>query len=312
MIERLPWFRCFPSRLLGALAGMQPDEGYTYAVVLLRIYETGGPVADTSRTLSRRTGLPERRVTTAVEALIASGKIQRLADGRLDSNTTHEEIAWQSDRRGDLSRAGKASALKRAKSTGTGSELDRGEKTQQKQRDGPTAVEHQLNDKEKEGERESSPIGLEEETSSLRSEVCPKRTRIRTQGGALFDEFWAAYPTDALMSKKAAADAFNRLSDQDKQKATDSLPAFKVYCSSHPDYRPVHACKYLTQRRFDGFEKLQRKVNGRVFVREGTLAFEAWQKRKKTPVTESKEHGGARGWYFPSEWPPALRAAHGG
>ncbi len=46
--ERLPWFRCMPGRLLGALAGLQPDEGLIYVAVLLRIYETGGPIADSA------------------------------------------------------------------------------------------------------------------------------------------------------------------------------------------------------------------------------------------------------------------------
>jgi hypothetical protein len=28
MTNRLPWFRCFPAPLLGALAGMETNEGY--------------------------------------------------------------------------------------------------------------------------------------------------------------------------------------------------------------------------------------------------------------------------------------------
>ncbi len=52
MSDRLPWFRCFPSALLGALAGLTADEGFVYVTVLLRIYETGGPVSETGRTLA--------------------------------------------------------------------------------------------------------------------------------------------------------------------------------------------------------------------------------------------------------------------
>jgi hypothetical protein len=84
MSERLPWFRCFPSALLGAIAGMQADEGFTYITVLLRIYETGGPVAETTRTLSRRTGLIERKVAASLDSLIAAGKLSKTQDGRLD------------------------------------------------------------------------------------------------------------------------------------------------------------------------------------------------------------------------------------
>ena len=115
MSDRLPWFRCFPSALLGALAGLDPDESLTYVTTLLRIYETGGPVAETSKTLARRTGLAERRVIAAMERLTEAGKLTRSADGRLDSASTHDEIQWQTERRGDQSSAGKASAAKRQK-----------------------------------------------------------------------------------------------------------------------------------------------------------------------------------------------------
>jgi hypothetical protein len=90
MSGRLPWFRCFPAPLLGEIAGMEPDEGYVYIVLMLRIYETGGPVPETSRTLARRTGLREQRVVAAFEVLIAANKLERLFDGRLNSIFTHE------------------------------------------------------------------------------------------------------------------------------------------------------------------------------------------------------------------------------
>lgn len=304
MSDRLPWFRCFPSRLLGALAGMEPDEGYIYVALLLRIYETGGPVAETSRTLSRRTGLSERRATSALEAVIASGKIQRTADGRLDSETTHEEIAWQADRRGDQSKAGKASAERRSKKHGPGSELDGGQKRQQNQTNGATPVERTSNQEEREIDPHPNGFGIGSETSS---EPCPKRKRVRTQAEPLFNQFWQQFPTDSLMSKKAAAEAFRRLSDADKRLAIDSLPAFRTYCSAHPDYRTVHACRYLSQRRFEGFLAAAKRASQQVFVPETSPAFAAWQQRRRTPVTDSREHGG-RGWYFPSEWPPQLVA----
>ncbi|WP_134496163.1 hypothetical protein [Microvirga pakistanensis] len=83
MSGRLPWFRCRPTPLLAEIAGMQADEGYVFIVLFLRILETGGPVLETSRTLARRTGLREQRIVAALEALLATGKIQRLSDGQL-------------------------------------------------------------------------------------------------------------------------------------------------------------------------------------------------------------------------------------
>jgi len=91
--ERPPWFRCEPSRLLGALSGMEPDCGYLYTILLMRIYEVGGPIDDDENVLARRTGFSSRRVAAALSWLIERDKIQRLENGLLDSRTTHEELA---------------------------------------------------------------------------------------------------------------------------------------------------------------------------------------------------------------------------
>lgn len=79
--ERLPWFPCYPSKLLGALAGMKPSEGYVYWVVCLRIYEVGGPCRDTIDVLARRTGLSRRHVSDAIDLCFQAGRLIRQDDG---------------------------------------------------------------------------------------------------------------------------------------------------------------------------------------------------------------------------------------
>lgn len=98
MTERMAWFRCRPSALLGALAGMSPECGYVYTVLLMRIYEHGGPVLETEDTLSRRTGMTRRKVRDALAWLIGCGKIALAENGRIDSDTTHDELAYQQKR----------------------------------------------------------------------------------------------------------------------------------------------------------------------------------------------------------------------
>lgn len=75
MDERLDWFPCFPSKLLNALAGMKPDEGYVYWIVCLRIYETGKPCRDSADVLSRRSGIPRRRVEVALALSFRAGRL---------------------------------------------------------------------------------------------------------------------------------------------------------------------------------------------------------------------------------------------
>jgi len=68
-----------------------------------------------------------------------------------------------------------------------------------------------------------------------------------------FEEFWKAYPTDPLMSKKKAHDIWKRMCARDRSAAVNSLPAFCAFARRQEKYRAVHAWKYLTERRYDGF-----------------------------------------------------------
>lgn len=113
--DRLPWFKCVPTKLLGALNAMEPHEGYTYVVVLLRIYEIGGPCADTEDALIRRTGLTKAKVRDALSRLVANGKlvptdegfINPFADAILDARENYIERAKKSGKAGAEKRHGK-------------------------------------------------------------------------------------------------------------------------------------------------------------------------------------------------------------
>jgi hypothetical protein len=68
-----------------------------------------------------------------------------------------------------------------------------------------------------------------------------------------FEEFWKGYPTDQLMSKKKTHDVWRRMAPAERAKAVASLPNFRAYVSRNDTYRAVHAWKYLTERRYEGF-----------------------------------------------------------
>lgn len=113
--DNLPWFPCYPSKLLGALAGMKPDEGYVYWVVCLRIYETGGPCRDTVDALARRTGLTRARVSASLDLSFAAGRLVRkeagienpFAAGVLAEMSVFREGRKQAGKNGALARWGK-------------------------------------------------------------------------------------------------------------------------------------------------------------------------------------------------------------
>jgi uncharacterized protein YdaU (DUF1376 family) len=143
-------------------------------------------------------------------------------------------------------------------------------------------------------------------------DLCPKPAspvRTRNQYPDDFLKFWGDYPTDANMSKAEAAKAWARLPDDDRQLATKSVGAFRAYCASHPDYRPVHANRYLTQRRFEGHGQIaERSATVSVVVKQGTAQGAAWERH--TRQTKSKGVPWTNGvWRFPSEWPPESQTA---
>ncbi|WP_370675529.1 helix-turn-helix domain-containing protein [Pleomorphomonas sp. PLEO] len=111
------------------------------------------------------------------------------------------------------------------------------------------------------------PVNPEPIASSLRSEVVgsaePTQAATSTSGLTSkrskndyptdFLEFWAGYPTDPNMSKRETFKAWKRITTDERSQALAALPAFRAHCLGDPTYRPVHACRFLSQRRAEGF-----------------------------------------------------------
>jgi hypothetical protein len=94
----------------------------------------------------------------------------------------------------------------------------------------------------------------------------PEREEFRAVAGATrtdrarkeYDEdfadgFWQPYPRTPVMSKAEAWKAWNRLSDDDRSAVVAAVPRYVAWLKSKPDHPAVHACRFITQRRFDGF-----------------------------------------------------------
>src|SRR5690606_9202757 len=111
-----------------------------------------------------------------------------------------------------------------------------------------------------------------EESIAIARPKTPKRRHSYTDK---FEAFWSAYPVDSLMSKLDASKAYEKLSPEEQDQVNASVPAFRAYCSAHVDYRPVHANRYITQRRFEGFLKTQAATDNRQFVALGSDAWNA-------------------------------------
>ena len=136
----------------------------------------------------------------------------------------------------------------------------------------------------------------------------PKRRRGRPKKGESvypedFETFWKAYPTDPIMSKRETALAWQRMPEADRAAATAALPAFRAFCAKNVTYRPVHAVRFLTQRRFEGLAPVAAVASfSQVFVPIGTEGWRAWSATRAKPWPTTA-HEGRQGWWFPSAMP---------
>lgn len=184
--DRLPWFQCYPSKLLGALAGMSADEKLVYVIVLLRIYDVRGPCPDTIAAIARRCDLSKRRAAEALDALFNTGKLESV-DGKIMNEFAARILADEEAFREDRARAGAAGGKKSA------------EKRKQKQGNDPSnaqAKSTHLDSEEEKKEESKTPApaeaGLFAVDASSQSDW-PKDYQ---------DQFWKSYPRRT--EKKAA------------------------------------------------------------------------------------------------------------
>ena len=136
-------------------------------------------------------------------------------------------------------------------------------------------------------------------------EARPNRKRSRTipkpSYSTDFQAFWKGYPADKNMSKSEAWEVWQRLDDDDRRRALAALPAFSAYCRDNPDYRPVHAVRFLNKRRFDGYVSEAATAQGETPVPDDSPIFRPMLARYRRehgadpPVTDA-------GWMFPTAW----------
>jgi len=106
---------------------------------------------------------------------------------------------------------------------------------------------------------ESNNRGLSEASSDEKAKK-PKRKRRETPYSEAFEVFWAGYPDITNNSKPRAFEQWERLGEPDQNAAVTSLPAFNAYCRKNPDYRCVHAERYLRDRRWESHLQSQSSV----------------------------------------------------
>lgn len=268
-----------PDEYISGVGGvLRADEQGVYWMLCSLMMSEGGAIARNDRRVSSLCLIRPADAARITDKLVSMGKI-KLSDGKLYQNRALSEVERSANR------------IQTAAENGAkGGRPAKKDETIQPQPEaaGSEAAKLSLTINEQHVE-----VASDEAT-----DIRPKRQRRKVAYSPKFEDFWKAYPTDSLMSKKDASAAFERLDPEEQDDVIASIPAFRAHCSSHVDYRPVHAVRYITQGRFEGFIATARKVNSKVFVAVGSPAWNAMLRLRGVPSLAHSEHNGRRGWWF--------------
>ena len=148
----------------------------------------------------------------------------------------------------------------------------------------------------------------EEETEK---KECPASGR--TVYSPEFEGFWKAYPKTPNMSKSESWKAWQRLPSDDQNAAASAVSKYTAWLKAKPDHPVVHACRFLSQRRFDGFNEPESNVvpiNPNAFYApDESPELAAWDAycRKTKGSNQMRDRRG--GWLCDSRWPPGHEPA---
>ena len=211
------------------------DDGpyRAYHVICQLIYLNEGPIALNEHGIAGRCKQSIRSFRKNLEILIDGGKLV-LADGRLANLRAAKELEKVGENRIN------------AREGGIKSGEARNADTKPLENNGPSEASLQLD--------RSLKTRLEETREE--KELCPdaKASRTKLEYSAEFEaEFWAPYPRSANMSKKEAWREWMKLDPSSREAACKAIEPYRKFLRSKPSLETVHACRFLSQRRFEGF-----------------------------------------------------------
>lgn len=249
--ERLPWFPCFPSKLLGAFAGMHPDEGYIYWIVCLRIYEVGGPCPDSAEVLSRRSGIPRGRVQKALDRSFEDGRLVKVEGGII--NPFADEIL--SDRKAfqkSRENAGRAGGIKSA------------EIRKQKQQISPSKRQAKV-------KQDPTHLHIHRQLQLSSNEDNTARAKSARLGDGWPDDylevFWKAFPPYRREGKKAVATKLAGIRRKAEVSWQTLIEGAYRYAASEPGEYACAPMVWLNQGRWDMAPRApKRQQNGNGFA----------------------------------------------
>lgn len=263
----LPWFRCFPDRLLGALAEMDSNTQHVYVTVLLKIYARGGPIRNDPAALGAFCRRPRASIKSAIERLIDMGRLVELPDGLLSNPVADEELAHRelvSSTRAETGRRGGENTARRYR-----------EKTQRNQAPAaPIAAISEANGKQGSSDKEEDKIPPEAPQGGPIA-LLENSGEEKSASPDAWSSMVKAYRADAWMLSASARRAFDELPTADQAMAIVAAPIYRAEIAK-TQVSPKSLKNWLREGVFRAYaDKARPSGNANVvFIREGSVEWQ--------------------------------------
>jgi hypothetical protein len=225
------WFKHDIPAWMDGTEGLDDGPYRAYHVICQLIYLNEGPIALNEHGIAGRCKQSIRSFRTNLKILIDSGKLS-LSDGRLSNSRAQKELEKVGDNRVNAREGGIKSGEARNADTKSLKTNDPSEASLQEDR------------------------SLKTRLDETRQEISPgaKPPRTKQEYSEEFEtKFWLPYPRSPTMAKKEAWREWMKLSPEQREAACKAIEPYKKYLRSKPNLETVHACRFLSQQRFDGF-----------------------------------------------------------
>lgn len=226
------WFKHDIPAWMDGTEGLDDGPYRAYHVICQLIYLNEGPIALNEYGIAGRCKQSVRSFRKNLQSLIDGGKLKQLPDGRLANSRAEKELEKVGENRINAREGGLKSG--EARNAGTKPLKDNGPSEASLQQD----------------------RSLKTRLDETREEHCPDGKpppRTKQEYSSEFEAFWLAYPRSPTMSKKEAWREWMKLDPASRETACAAIEPFKKVLRSKPQLETVHACRFLSQRRFDGF-----------------------------------------------------------
>jgi hypothetical protein len=221
---------------------------------LMCIASANGGTLPASGDVAFKLHVPEHKAAAIVTALVGAGLIDRRPDGKLEPHN------WQG--RQFKSDADTTATERKRRQRARGFESRHGHVT----RDTPANVARDVTQASRSPESETE---SESESES--------GTRAGARYSVEFEEqFWKPYPRTPVMSKAEAWKAWQKADEAERAALVAAVPRYAAWLKTKPDHPAVHACRFITQRRHEGFGEPAPAAPTLVAIASGTPEWDAW------------------------------------